>query len=119
MSVSMDSMASMLNTAANNPILNQSSGKLQNTLDKVSGDSSEEELKQVCKDFASYFVEEVLKEVKENMAAEEEDSDSSISAMTDFQMDSVIETLADDLVDEVGSGFVQQLYEQMKRNYNL
>ena len=34
-------------------------------------------------------------------------------------MDQVIETVADQLVDEVGENFTQQLYEQMKRNYNI
>ena len=73
---------------------------------------------QVCKDFESYFVEEILKEVKENLT-EDEEEDSSISTLTDFHMDSVIELMADELVDEVGMSFTQQLYEQMKRNYNI
>ena len=73
---------------------------------------------QACKDFESYFVEEILKEVKENLTDDEEE-DSSISTLTDFHMDSVIELMADELVDEVGMSFTQQLYEQMKRNYNI
>ena len=92
--------------------------RLQNSLQGISSDSTEEELLQACKDFESYFVEEILKDVKENLTDDEEE-DSSISTLTDFHMDSVIELMADELVDEVGKSFTQQLYEQMKRNYNI
>jgi hypothetical protein len=64
-------------------------------------------------------VEEVLREVKENMLQEEDDEDSSTSMLTDYHMDSAIELIADEVTDEIGDGFVQQLYEQMKRNYNI
>ena len=37
----------------------------------------------------------------------------------DYFMDTVIEQAADTLVDECGETLTQQLYEQMKRNYNI
>ena len=85
----------------------------------ISSESSDEELLQVCKDFESYFVEEILKEVKEAMIEEDKEEDSSLSTLTDYHMDGVIELVADELVDEVGTNFTQQLFEQMKRNYNI
>ncbi len=92
---------------------------LKNSADSLSSESTEEELMQVCKDFTSYFVEEVLKEVKENMTSEDEDEDSSLKTLTDFHMDGTIELIADQVTEQVGGSFAQQLFEQMKRNYNI
>ena len=86
----------------------------------MSSGSSEEELLSVCKDFESYFVEEVLKEVKENLISDDdEDKDSSLSTLTDFHMDSTIELMSDTIVEKSGENITQQLYEQMKRNYGI
>lgn len=115
MSISLDaSMLNMTNTANN---LN--ADKVQNTVNSVNSNSTEDELMEVCKDFSSYFIEEVLKEVKENMTLGDEDEDSSLSTLTNYHMDSVIEEISDEILDQTGNSFVQQLYEQMKRNYNL
>ena len=115
--ISVDGISSLIDTGKNAAAANNVAS-LQNSLQGISSDSTEEELLQACKDFESYFVEEILKEVKENLTDDEEE-DSSISTLTDFHMDSVIELMADELVDEVGMSFTQQLYEQMKRNYNI
>ena len=53
------------------------------------------------------------------MIEEDKEEDSSLSTLTDYHMDGVIELVADELVDEVGTNFTQQLFEQMKRNYNI
>ena len=63
--------------------------------------------------------EEVLKEIKESLTSEDDEEDSSTSTLKDYYMDNVIELVADQVVDEVGTNFTQQLYEQMKRNYNI
>lgn len=118
MSISLDSISALVNNTTTNAAAN-SATSLQSSLNGVSSDSTDEELLQVCKDFESYFVEEILKEVKENMTMEDEEEDSSLQTLTDFHMDSAIELIADDVVDEVCGNFTQQLYEQMKRNYNL
>lgn len=115
--ISMDSISSLIDTSKNTAAANQASS-LQSSLNSISSDSSEDELMQVCKDFESYFVEEVLKEIKESLTDEDEE-DSSTSTMKDYYMDNVIELVADQVVDEVGTNFTQQLYEQMKRNYNI
>lgn len=120
MSIALDSMAALTDTKTTNALLNNKANSLQNSLNGVSADKSEEELLKVCKDFESYFVEEVLKEVKENMkAADEEDKDQSLATLTDFHMDGTIELIADEMVDKVGNSFTQQLFEQMKRNYGI
>lgn len=108
-----------MNTTQTTAGTNQAN-KLSSAADSLSSSSSEEELKEVCNDFVSYFMEEIIKEVKENMTMEdEEEEDSSIQTLTDFHMDSAIELIADEMLDEVGESFTQQLYEQMKRNYNI
>lgn len=118
MSFAIDGMSAYLNTTQTTAVTNQAN-KLSASADGLSSSSTEEELKEVCNDFISYFVEEIIKEVKENMTMEEEEGDSSLQTLTDFHMDSTIQLLADEVVEEVGESFTQQLYEQMKRNYNI
>lgn len=115
MSISLGGISSLTDTAQ---MMNQAA-ELSDAAKGVSESSAKEELLEVCKDFTSYFVEEIIKEVKENMTTEEEGQDSSLQTLTDFHMDSTIEVLADEVVDEIGGSFTQQLYEQMKRNYNI
>lgn len=116
MSISIDSM---LNTISTDATTSYSASTLKNSLNSVSSETSEDELLEVCKDFESYFVEQIIKEVKENMIPDSDDEDSSLSTMTDYAMDFAVEKVADEVVDEVGTSFTQSLYEQMKRNYNI
>ena len=106
-------------TVANADKSAEQSNSLQSSLKNISSDSSEEQLKGVIKDFESYFVEEVIKEVKKNLLPDDEEKDASLSTMTDYTMDFAVEKIADELIDQVGGNFTQSLYEQMKRNYNI
>ena len=115
MSMSIDSMASMLNTTNTDATTNYNANALKKSLNGVSSDTSADELMQVCKDFESYFVEEVIK----NLLPDDEEKDASLSTMTDYTMDFAVEKIADELIDQVGGNFTQSLYEQMKRNYNI
>jgi flagellar protein FlgJ len=118
MSFSIDGISSMVDLTSTTASANNATA-LTESLDSVSSSKTEEELLEVCKDFASYFIEEVLKEVKENMTMEDEDTDSTMQSLTDYHMDSVIEDISDQLLDQSGNSYIQQLYEQMKRNYNI
>ena len=71
------------------------------------------------KDFESYFVEQVIKEMKDSMTLKSDDEDSSMSQYKDMFMDTVIEQMSDTIVEKSGENITQQLYEQMKRNYNI
>ena len=116
MSISLD--ASMMNI--NNTFTNNYNGdKVTNTLNGVSKNSTEDELMKTCKDFQSYFIEEIIKEVKENMTLDDEEEDSSLSTLTDYHMDSAVELISDQILEQSGNSFTQQLYEQMKRNYGI
>ena len=116
MSFSIDGISSLVSNAQNSAAAGSASA-LKNSISSVSSGSSEEELLSVCKDFESYFVEEVLKEVKENLISDD-DEDNSNDYVNMFQ-DSTIELVADEIVDQVGENYTQQLYEQMKRNYGI
>ena len=68
------------------------------------------------KDFESYFVEQILKNVQESLAGDE---DSSNSQLTEYFMGQVNEQIADKITDQVGDRLTQTLYEQMCRNYGI
>lgn len=119
MSISLDNISSVIDTASASAMTANRASSLQDSLKGMSSETTEDELLQKCKDFESYFVEQVLKEVKECMLDKDEEEDSSLSTLTDYHMDSTIELMADELVDQMGESFTQQLYEQMKRNYNI
>lgn len=91
---------------------------LSNSINGLSSESTEEELKEVLEDFESYFVEQMIKKMKDTFTNKEEES-SVASQYTDTFMDYAIEEVADKLLDEIGGNMTQQLFEQMKRNYNI
>jgi len=115
-------ITSMLNqTASTNATANANSAKvdsLKNTVSGLSSNSTEEELLGVLKDFESYFIEQMIKKMKDTFTDDKEES-SMASQYTDTFMDYAIEDVADMLLDEVGGSMTKQLYEQMKRNYNI
>lgn len=118
MSFAIDGISGFVNQTTQSAATNHTNS-LKNSAAGLSSESTEEELMQVCKDFTSYFVEEVLREVKENMTSEDDEEDSSLKTLTDFHMDGTIELIADQITEQVGESFTQQLFEQMKRNYNI
>lgn len=119
MDMSINSITSMLDTTKTSAST-QSGNKLTSSLNSLSTDATEEELKEVINDFTSYFVEQVIKEMKDTFTLkEEEESDSTMSQYEDLYMDKAIELVADEVVEQVGSGYTQELYEAMKRNYNI
>ena len=122
MSMDVSGITSMLNqTGATNATNSANSAKtdsLKNSVNGLSSNSTDEELMEVLKDFESYFVEQMIKQMKETFTDEDEES-SMASQYTDTFMDYAIEDIADILLDEVGGNMTQQLFEQMKRNYNI
>ena len=115
-----DGMASYMSTMGAN---NYSTNKANNTkysLHGLSSESTEEELRDAVKSFETYFVEQVIKKVKESTTSlGGEDEDSTISQYKDLYMDGVISDLAADLVDNMGSSLTEDLVAQLKRNYGI
>ena len=122
MSMDVSGITSMLSqTGATNATNQASTAKtdsLKNSVNGLSSNSSDEELMEVLKDFESYFIEQMIKQMKETFTDEDEES-SMASQYTDTFMDYAIEDVADMLLEEVGGNMTQQLFEQMKRNYNI
>ena len=122
MSMDVSGITSMLNqTGATNATNSANSAKadsLKNSVNGLSSNSTDEELMEVLKDFESYFIEQMIKQMKETFTDEDEES-SMASQYTDTFMDYAIEDVADLLLEEVGGSMTQQLFEQMKRNYNI
>ena len=122
MSMDVSGITSMLSqTGATNATNNASTAKtdsLKNSVHGLSSNSSDEELMEVLKDFESYFIEQMIKQMKETFT--DDDKESSVASQyTDTFMDYAIEDIADMLLEEVGGNMTQQLFEQMKRNYNI
>ena len=98
----------------------QTASKLQQTSKKDYSKATDDELMSACKEFEAYFLEQVYKEMKKTIP-ENEDQDASMSQMTDYFEDEMIQKLASQSVEQSGgsNSLAQQLYEQMKRNYNI
>lgn len=122
MSMDVSGITSMLNqtgvTNATNSANSAKTDSLTNSVNGLSSNSTDEELMEVLKDFESYFIEQMIKQMKETFTDEDEES-SMASQYTDTFMDYAIEDVADMLLEEVGGNMTQQLFEQMKRNYNI
>lgn len=105
-----------------NSIANQSS-PLGNNISKLSEtdlkEKTDEELMEVCKEFESYFLEQVFKEMEKTTSVFGEDEGGSASGMVDYFGDMTIAELAGQSTERDSLGLAQTLYEQMKRNYNL
>ena len=118
MSMDITGITSMLNQTASTNANTAKADSLKNSVSGLSKNATEEELMDVLKDFESYFVEQIIKKMKDTFTNDDEES-SVASQYTDTFMDYAIQDVADILLDEVGGSMTQQLFEQMKRNYNI
>ena len=73
-------------------------------------------LMSACKEFESYFLEMVMKEMTKNIKLTGEDADSGTSSLVDYYKDKTISDLAKQSTEGKGLGLAQQMYEQMKRS---
>lgn len=116
-----DSMLTGLNSYYTTASSNSSAAAVNKTKDSLSGinkETTEEELRDAVKSFETYFVEQVLKEVKETTKFTDKES-SSVSQMTDYFMDTTMTTMAEQLVDELGGTLTDQWVDSLKRNYGI
>lgn len=101
---------------------NSSSAKLSETMKNTDYSAkNDDELLEACKEFESYFLEQVFKSMEKTVDCfKDEDSTSTYSSgMLDYFGDETIKQLAQTSTQTQGLGLAQSLYEQMKRNYNL
>lgn len=89
---------------------------LEKTLSNAEeAEMTEDELMDVCKDFETYFVEQMFKAMQK-MVPENEDSDNKYM---DMFGDMLVQEYAEKATEQQDFGIAKTLYEQMKRNYGL
>ena len=122
---------------ANSTYTNQTTNSISSKLNSTDfSKATDDELMEVCKDFESYFVEQMLKSMakmssvdgsnSDNIYASlfgvTEDSDSGMNTLSSYFGDELMSSMADKVVENQsgrGLGIAQTLYEQMKRNYSV
>jgi flagellar protein FlgJ len=106
-----DTFSSLANT--------QSAKQLQSKLTSgASPSATEEELMDVCKQFESYFLEQVYKAMWKTVPQTEYSSNATATLM-ELQQDQMIQTMAETSTEQNGLGLAQTLFEQMRQNYGL
>lgn len=104
-----------MNTVASNA----TTEKLKSAASADYSQSTDEELMDVCKQFESYFLEQVFKEMKKTIPDGSLSQDQNTSNLVDYFTDNAIQELATQSTDKNSLGLAQMLYESMKRNYDL
>lgn len=100
-----------------------SSGKadaIQNKLQNSASTATEEELMDACKEFESYFMEQVFNSmIKTTKVFSDDDENGYASKMVDYFKDYAVQELCAQVTSGNGLGLANTLYEQMKRNYGI
>ena len=89
--------------------------KLKAVADADYTQATDDELMDACKQFESYFMEQIFKEMWKTVP-EHDSKDQSTTNLVEFFRDSTIQELASQSTEKNGTGLAQMLYEQMKRN---
>lgn len=93
---------------------------IKNKIENSAGAANEEELLDACKQFESYFLEQVFKEMlKTTKVFSDDDENGYASKMVDYFKDSAVQHLCEQATAGDGLGLANMLYEQMKRNYGI
>ncbi len=99
----------------------QQASDVEKVASGISKNSSKEELTNAAKTFESYFVEQVIKEVKKtnDELKGDDDTDAYAQQMSDMYMDTTIQTLASDIVDDYGDRFTEDMVKNMQAQYGI
>lgn len=108
MSTSIYDVSSIYDNYSQN-VNSASISKINNQLDKLGSDSTDEELLDACKEFEEYFVQKIIEQARKSVAGEEEDGE-----YMKYFGDTLNQSYAEAIVDGGGVGLAQQLYESMK-----
>ncbi len=96
----------------------ESAVKLKDKLGTDYSDATDEELMDVCKQFESYFLEQVMKEMIKTIPTQESSS-ASMDTMTSYYKDEMVRQVASEATEQSSLGLAKTLYDQMRRNYGL
>ncbi len=113
------SMSNYLQTQYDNTASSASASKATSSISGISENSSREEIEDAVKEFESYFMEQVIKQVKESMTSDDDDEDSTMSQYKDLYIDTAISEISSQLVDQVGGTITDDFVDQIMRNYGI
>ncbi|MBO5550517.1 MAG: rod-binding protein [Lachnospiraceae bacterium] len=122
----MDIDTSYLTTLSSQAVSNANASKLRNTLSGISEagrgatgtevtSADDEKLKDACRQFESYFVEQMYKQMMATVPEDPLDTGTN-SALVDYYKDNLVKEYASQTTEQEGLGLANMLYEQMKRN---
>ena len=115
-----NSYLSSITNQATNLQNSQQASDVEKAASSISKNSSKEELTNAAKTFESYFVEQVIKEIKKSTDdLNDDDSDTYAKQVSDMNMDYTIQTLASDIVDKYGDSFTEEMVANMQAQYGI
>lgn len=113
MSMSLDA-AALYN--ANQYTTSSTTSELENKLKGSElSSASDDELMEVCKEFESYFLEQIFKGMEKMIPKTEKTANNEVEMFSDL----AYQEMAEKATKQTDFGIAQKLYEQMKRNYGL
>lgn len=103
---------------ASNALTNAKNSALTN---KDLKNADDEELKDACKQFEEYFVEQIFKKALKSTTSLSGESDGPVylDTMKDYFQDQYAKEIATSASETGQIGFASQLYEQMKRSQGI
>ncbi len=122
----MDFDSGYLTTLSSQAVSTANTSKLKSALSDISAankgngkasvsSAEDEKLLDACKQFESYFVEQMYKQMMATVPDDPLDSGSN-SMLVDYYKDNLVKEYASKTTEQEGLGLAQMLYEQMKRN---
>lgn len=122
----MDFDSGYLTNLSGQAVSNANTARLKNTLSDISGankgagkadvsTADDEKLMDACKQFESYFVEQMYKQMMATVPEDPLDSGTN-SVLVDYYKDNLVKEYASKTTEQEGLGLARMLYEQMKRN---
>ena len=114
--------SSALDSNAYTNAANQTASKLQDKLNSSDySKATDDELMDACKQFESYFLEQVFKEMEKSVDAlkDKDSTDVPTNNLVSYYKDQTIAGIASESTEKQGTGLAQMLYENMKRNYKI
>lgn len=108
-----------VNGLYNTDKVSETTNRLEETLNSDLAKADDKKLMEVCKDFESYFTEQMFKAMQKMVPESEDNVSGYTKQMQDYFKGEMVRTFADNSAEGQGLGIAQTLYEQMRRNYGL
>ncbi len=80
--------------------------------------ASDEELMSACKQFESYFIEQMFKEMQKSVP-KSDNTDQATDNLVSYFKDNLTQKYAEAAAEQQDTGLAKMLYDQMKRNYEV